>query len=402
MANIVGTIRGEILYGTNSADTINARAGYDELYGFDGDDVLNGQGNDDFLVGGRGNDILNGGSGVDTASYEFATGGVVVNLATGTSSGNQGHDTLVSIEDLRGSRFSDHLTGNRAANYIVSGDGDDTVAGGGGDDVLTVGFGRDIVDGGRGNDTVSYDQRAFDPSSELGVWVSLRAGTSHFLSHPRIVDTLRSIENVETASYNDHIEGDGHANHLDAGNGDDFIAGGGGNDTVDGGNDNDVLEGNAGSDYVDGGNGDDVVYASGRIDTRESVHSHDVLEGGNGNDILVAGRGYDEMRGDLDADTFRYRSIADASGRVDHITDFDQLDGDRIDLSQIDANATTAANDAFVFRGTAASFTHPGEITYHVRGDTTYISLNTDSDARPEAVIALDWAYHLTAHDFIL
>ena len=144
-----------------------------------------------------------------------------------------------------------------------------------------------------------------------------------------------------------------------------------------------------------------MLYASGRVDIHESTHSHDVLHGGNGNDILVAGRGYDEMSGDLDADIFRYHSIGDASGRVDRITDFSQLDGDKIDLSQIDADATTAANDAFVFRGTA-SFTHPGEISYHVRGLTTYVSLNTDFDARAEAVIALDGAYHLTAHDFIL
>ena len=90
MAIINGGGDDERLFGTNAADTINARAGYDELWGFGGDDVLNGGRDDDFLVGGRGNDVLNGGAGIDNASYEFATGGVVVNLATGTSSGNQG------------------------------------------------------------------------------------------------------------------------------------------------------------------------------------------------------------------------------------------------------------------------------------------------------------------------
>ena len=184
---------------------------------------------------------------------------------------------------------------------------------------------------------------------------------------------------VSTASFRDHIEGDGRANVLDAGGGDDFVSGGGGNDTVEGGNDNDllyggsgadaveggngndVLEGNAGSDFLSGGNDNDVLYASGRLDTRESVRSHNVLSGGNGDDVLIAGRGYDEMSGDLGSDTFRYRTIADASERVDRITDFGLGGADRIDLSQIDANATTAANDTFVFRGTAASSRIPAK-----------------------------------------
>ena len=37
-----------------------------------------------------------------------------------------------------------------------------------------------------------------------------------------------------------------------------------------------------------------------------------------------------------------------------------------------------------------------------MRGETTYVSLNTDSDVRAEAVIALDGQIHLTAGDFLL
>ena len=72
--------------------------------------------------------MLDGGDGTDTASYASATGGVTVSLAV---SGPQetygaGIDTLLNIENLVGSAFSDTLTGNASANVLTGGPGSDT------------------------------------------------------------------------------------------------------------------------------------------------------------------------------------------------------------------------------------------------------------------------------------
>ena len=418
MASIVGSNDNEDLYGTRSADRISARAGDDALYGFGGNDILRGESDYDLLVGGLGNDTLNGGSEIDTASYADATGAIGVDLRTGRSSGNRGADTLISIENLQGGGYDDHLSGDGGANRLDGGAGDDTVLGGSGDDVLIAGLGSDTLVGGTGVDTVIYELATSGPGS--GVWVSLRLGVAHHPSggNTAWTDALSQIENVEGTMSGDYIEGNGGANfiegaigsdHLRGGAGDDVISGGidndlieggRGNDFVEGGTDDDTLAGDRGSDVLEGGTGNDLLFASGRCGLGESSRSHDVLNGGVGDDTLVAGRGFDEMSGGQGADTFRFRAVADASGS-DRITDFRQGQ-DRIDLSQIDANGATPGDDAFVFRAAGSPFTHPGEVSYAIRGEMTYVMLNTDFDARAEGVIAFESHIDFTGGDFLL
>ena len=139
MANIIGTPGNDrginALNGTNGPDTINrdgdprspnGTRGADELFGFRGNDIL---------YGGPGSDRLDGGSHRDTASYVGATAGVKVNLnLTGPqNTRGAGTDTLVSIENLTGSRFNDVLLGNGANNVLSGMAGNDTLHGGGGD-----------------------------------------------------------------------------------------------------------------------------------------------------------------------------------------------------------------------------------------------------------------------------
>ena len=94
------------------------------------DDTLIGDGNNNVLEGGPGQDSLDGSGGSDTASYVHAAAGVTVNLANpNQNTGEAFGDSYVSIENLFGSRFNDHLTGDASANRIDGGYG--------GDDVLT-------------------------------------------------------------------------------------------------------------------------------------------------------------------------------------------------------------------------------------------------------------------------
>jgi len=77
----------------------------------------------------------------------------VISLAGGPNSGGFGvGDTIVNVENLVGSNFTDRLTGDAGANRIVGGGGNDTLIGGGGGDQLVGGVGQDSLIGGLGAD----------------------------------------------------------------------------------------------------------------------------------------------------------------------------------------------------------------------------------------------------------
>src|SRR6185503_17820875 len=79
------------------------------------------------IEGGDGNDILSGSSA--TASYQGASKGVTVSLATSSQQDTvgAGKDTLSGFRDLIGSAFDDKLTGNTSANTISGGAGNDII-----------------------------------------------------------------------------------------------------------------------------------------------------------------------------------------------------------------------------------------------------------------------------------
>jgi Ca2+-binding RTX toxin-like protein len=305
----------------------------DRIQGSDFDDTLVG-GNpllDNFeeFQGNGGNDYIDGGSGRDETSYQSDPAGVTVNLALGTASdGSGGTDTLVSIENARGSEFDDLLVGSSGNNRLTGDAGSDTLDGGEGidfasyrlnplangginafiengsgsvsdgfgstdtlsnieglegtnsNDTLTGGAGdqwfngrggSDLIDGGAGNDWVSYLN---DPS---GVTVNLATGTA--IDGWNGVDfgfggtdTLTSIENAEGSDFADTLTGSAEANEL---------RGGGGNDT---------LQGLGGNDIVNGGTGTDTaVYSGNRADYTISVSAFGhTISGPDGGDALVA------------------------------------------------------------------------------------------------------------------
>src|SRR5205807_26219 len=104
--------------GTAGVDTLTGTAADDVIHGQGGNDALSGGLGNDTLYGDDGNDTLDGGGGTDTASYATAAGAVAVNLASGTSFGAAGGDTLTSIENATGSAYADTLTGNSGVNVL--------------------------------------------------------------------------------------------------------------------------------------------------------------------------------------------------------------------------------------------------------------------------------------------
>ena len=131
----------EYVYGSNYNDTLIGGNGNDILFGNDGDDSLSGGKGDDDLRGGVGNDTLDGSAGIDSTGYYDATGSVTVNLALGFASGaGVGTDTLISIEHVAGSDYSDTLIGDSNNNRLAGGKGNDTLTGGGGNDNFALRF----------------------------------------------------------------------------------------------------------------------------------------------------------------------------------------------------------------------------------------------------------------------
>jgi len=106
----------------------------------------------------EGDDTIDGMGGIDRVDYFHAREGVAIDLAAGTADdGYGGTDTLLNIEDIRGSRdFNDNLSGDANANTIDGAGGNDTMAGRGGDDVYIVDHKFDVVieQAGEGTDTV--------------------------------------------------------------------------------------------------------------------------------------------------------------------------------------------------------------------------------------------------------
>ena len=177
------------------------------------------------LEGGPGNDTLNGNGGIDTVSYEHASAGVTVDLASGTAHGtapgdvaNVGTDTVSNFEAVRGSAFNDTLTGS----------GTSLLEGGAGGDTLIGAIG--------GSDTASYEHATAAVTVNLltpGANTGDAAGdTFVFVDN---LSQVHSISNVRGSQFNDTLIGDNNANVLNGwgtrDNGGDTLTGNGGGDT---------------------------------------------------------------------------------------------------------------------------------------------------------------------------
>lgn len=242
--NVIDALSGnDIIYGLDGNDELSGSDGNDDLYGGQGNDFLYGGDGNDFLVGDQGSDLLDGGEGVDTVSYSAATNRVTVSFLADSATGAQATgDTLVSIENLIGSRFGDDLRGDNAINTLYGENGNDTLIGYNGDDALFGGIGRDILNGGNGADLIDggagVDQARYNGST-AAVQIDLLAGTAS--GGQAEGDILINIENLFGSNHNDILFGDTNNNKIFGHNGDDTLAAGGGISKLYGGNGNDSF-----------------------------------------------------------------------------------------------------------------------------------------------------------------
>ena len=272
--------------------------------------------------------------------------------------GGAGGDTLIGSETansldggagadvLRGNGGDDHLTGGAGGDTLDGGSGNDTLAGGDDNDTLIGGAGNDTLDGGAGTDTASY------------------AGTSATVKVSLAVTTAQAT-------------------------------GGGGNDTL------------TNIENLTGGTGADLLVGNGDANTLDGSGGADQMVGGGGADILIGGAGRDVVAGGEGGDTFLFAALKDLSGltatAADEIYDFSSAQGDRIDLSGIDAvKATSAVNDTFTWIGSAAFGKHAGELHYVVTSGVGLVSGDIDGNGIADFAIRIDGAPALSAADFVL
>ncbi|WP_052120833.1 calcium-binding protein [Inquilinus limosus] len=367
MAIISGTANGDVLAGGDENDRIDGLGGSDVLLGNGGDDTLNGGDGNDELYGGGGSNTLNGGGGDDAvtvtrtfgdpASVDIVNGGagadtLIVDFAGADSPLTFSLNGTSGDGSVRSSSFETLIyTGGSGNDTVTSAAGNDQLFGYAGNDTLAGAAGTDQLDGGDGDDV-------------------LRGGSG--------ADQLDGDAGIDTASY--FTSAVGVTVSLSTGKGAGGEAQG---DTL------------AGIEILSGSQGNDTLLGHGGANT---------LQGWNGNDVLTGAGGKDTLTGGAGADRFVYVGIADSvvGANADRITDFSHAQGDRIDLSAIDADWGTAGNQAFTFIGTGLYSHQAGELRYAVNGADTTIAGDVNGDGTSDFHITLSGHLGLVAADFVL
>ncbi len=399
---------------STGADGVDILSSMENIRGGAFADTLTGDGGANEIEGGAGADRIDGGAGLDTVSYEHRATGVNVILSLGS---NSDLDTLVSIENVKGSAFADAISGLNAGSVLWGLDGNDALVGGTGNDTLDGGAGADNMQGGAGNDVYVVDN--------IGDVVFDSAGTDIVRTSLVSYALGASIENLTYVGLAGFTgTGNGLANVITGGDGGDLLDGGAGGDTLIGGAGNDIYivdvtgAGNALQDTIVEGVNADAVFAApvagtdelsaanpltagftaatGGVDTirlrstvavnyalQNNIENLDasligaalaatltgngvgnIIKGHAGVDRINGGAGFDQMSGGAAADTFVFSSVADignAAGARDSILDF--LSGtDKIDLSAIDGNTNVAGVQGFSYIGATAFSNVAGQL----------------------------------------
>ena len=216
-------------------DTFTGYSGVDILAGRAGNDTMSGGGGDDVLIGGEGFDIFVGATGDDTiyggeltpfqaarggrADYSGATGSLVVRMgyiSTVTGNSSVGTDTLIDVDQVRGSSGDDEVAVGLDFSTSLSSGTFFEFEGMGGDDNIV----------GNGNTRISYSQAL------AGVVVDAFEGTAHSILPNDAAgvgdDTFTGVNAIRGSDFADILSFAGLHGRLQ-------LFGGGGNDTLIGG-----------------------------------------------------------------------------------------------------------------------------------------------------------------------
>jgi serralysin len=367
-------------------DNVTGTNGSEELYGYAGNDYLSAGYGDDALIGGEGNDTLVGGYGNDY--YFVDVGDTVIEENDG------GIDTIFTsasylslpsnVEKLFSVDSKATLYGNSLDNYMRAfafntTANDVSFFGQAGNDTLDGGAGNDTIDGGSGIDTAVYSQ------NKSNYTISKNGSTYTISSVTDGTDTLSNIEYLQFADETVAID--------------------------------DALPKPITPPPVAA-----IVTPPAVIETSKTVIStkqtsnndqltgtnkHDKLSGLAGDDTLIGGLGADVLTGGSGSDVFQFNDIKETGKTAktrDTITDFKTSDGDKIDLSGIDANTNRTGDQPFtnldVGNKFSGKFASTGSLFFET--STQILWRNVDTKAGADFSIKLSGVKTLTLDDFIL
>ncbi|MFD2058810.1 beta strand repeat-containing protein [Mesorhizobium calcicola] len=404
------------------ASFTNTFGGYMDFYLSAGNDVVR------FLAGATGGRV----------NYNQADGAVLVDLQGGYAQDMDesnlfiGYDTLVGVNNARGTAFNDALYGNAADNsmrgrggndVLMGHDGNDTlwgderdgngdpnygndsIYGEGGNDTLYGGRGVDLLDGGTGADTMrgggENDTYYVDNAGDL-VIETIGQGTDNVQAYVSFNLSGQELENLQLRS-SGSINGTGNsiANIINGNSGNNIIDGLGGADTMSGAQGNDTYYvDNVGDHVIDViGQGIDNVqaYVSFNLSGQElenlqlrsaaSINGTgnsiaNVIGGNSGNNIINGLGGNDTLSGSTGQDTFVFTTALNASTNVDTITDFSVVDDtiwvDNAIFAALGGNGTLTANQ-FVKNTTGLAADGDDHIIYET--DTGWLTYDTNGNA---------------------
>ena len=387
--------------------------------------IITGSGNDT-IDGGGGTDVISAGAGNDTVSYYG--GETSIDGGTGTNTlflkaaatinlGNADQTTgdtanVTNFQNVDASALSQgvSITGSSGANVITGGFGNDTIDGGGGADVINANGGDDTVnyngtetsiDGGTGSDTlvltatggitvVNFSVAAgSDQTTGDGVLVANYENLNASVATTALTVLGSSgINQIQTGSGDDSIDGGGGADIIDAGAGNDTVSYRGTEFSIDGGTGTNtlllraavtvnlanadqtmgdivtvanfqnvdasqlvtgvsitgstgvnVITGSIGNDTIDGGGGADIVNAGAGNDSITYRGTEASIDGGTGSDTLVLA-----AVGGITAVNFAVAAGADQTvGDVVGVTNFENLHGTAI-TTALNVTGSSAAN----------------------------------------------------------
>lgn len=352
------------------------------LNGNDLNNGIYGYGCNDTLIGGGGNDIL-----VSGRQYGFpipigpllTSHNLLVKDAPGsTMYGGTGNDTYYlsspndrvveyagegendsvyvafsySIKNTYVSNLSEYSS-STAKTTLIGNDLNNRI----------VGFGcNDTLYGGGGNDILSSDGN-YRPISGSSVMYGGTGDDLYYLSSPKdkVIENYGEGQDSVAVMFSYSIK--------DLSNVENIFVNGSITSSL-------VLTGNERSNSITGSYGNDTLIGGG---------GNDAISGGSGSDRLIGGAGQDYMSGGSGADRLYYENVSDSgttSSSMDIIYDFNRSEGDKIDLSAIDAKKGFTSNDPFVFiNDSSFDSSQNGRLYYDSGRHILYGSVDNDNDA---------------------
>jgi hypothetical protein len=142
-----------------------------------------------------------------------------------------------------------------------------------------------------------------------------------------------------------------------------------------------------------------VIVGNAANNFLSGLAGNDTLVGLGGNDTLIGGTGRDVSTGGTGDDIFDYNTQGDSPANIflrDHITDFDDLGNDRIDLSGVSPVVLTYRS--------FLPFTGINQVRVAAAGADVIVEVNLAGGTAPEMQIQLDNTslFSMTITDFIL